>query len=223
MAIALWAGWSFFLNMAGTITALTAQKRNPRRLNIEIDGEFAFGLDRLVAAWLTVGAHLSDEKIAALISKDSEEVLYQAALRLIDYRPRTRKELAERLRQKGYPSEQIDQTIERLDQNGLLNDRQYAEEFVEDRSRSKPRSRRLLKMELQQRGIASDLAVSAVQNLDDEASASAAGNKAIRRWQGLDRKTFERKCTDYLARRGFSFSTIRAVLPDLWRATQDQN
>lgn len=208
--------------MAGTITAITVQKRNAGRLNIEIDGEFAFGLDRLVAAWLSIGAHLDDEKIASLIQKDTEEVLYQAALRLIDYRPRTRRELAERLKLKGYEPEQIRLTLERLDRAGLIDDSQYATEFVVDRSQSKPRSKRLLKLELQQRGIASEMAANAVQHLDDETSALAAGTRALRRWQGLDRHTFERKCTDFLARRGFGYDTIRAVIPDLWRATQDQ-
>lgn len=224
MAIALQGRLVIFYYgfMAGSITAITVQKRNAGRLNIEIDGEFAFGLDRLVAAWLTTGSYLSDEKIASLIQKDTEEVLYHAALRLIDYRPRTRKEMAERLIQKGFAPEQVQQTIERLDRNGLLNDQQYASEFVGDRSRSKPRSKRLLKLELQQRGIASDTAVEAVQHLDDEISAMAAGTRALRRWQGLERNIFERKCTDFLARRGFSYETIRAVIPDLWRATQDQ-
>lgn len=223
MAIALQADWSFFFgSMAGNITAITVQKRNAGRLNIEIDGEFAFGLDRLVAAWLSIGTYLDDQKIASLIQKDTEEVLYQVALRLIDYRPRTRRELAERLMQKGYEPEPIRSTLERLDHAGLLDDRQYATEFVIDRSHSKPRSKRLLKMELQQRGIASETAADAVQQLDDEVSARAAGTRALRRWQGLDRNTFERKCTDFLARRGFGYETIRAVIPDLWRATQDQ-
>ena len=45
------------------ITALKAQKRNPNRINVYLDGIFAFGLARVVAAWLQVGQTLSDEKI----------------------------------------------------------------------------------------------------------------------------------------------------------------
>jgi regulatory protein len=46
------------------ITALEVQKKNPNRVNLHLDGEFAFGLARITAAWLKVGDVLSDEKIA---------------------------------------------------------------------------------------------------------------------------------------------------------------
>ena len=48
------------------ITALTAQKRNPNRVNIYIDGEYAFSLARIVAAWLRVGQELDEEKLKKL-------------------------------------------------------------------------------------------------------------------------------------------------------------
>ena len=48
------------------ITAIQAQKRNPQRVSVFLDGEFAFGLSRIVAAWLAVGQEISDEKIALL-------------------------------------------------------------------------------------------------------------------------------------------------------------
>ena len=48
------------------ITGLKLQKRNNDRVNVYLDGEFAFGLSRIVAAWLRTGQELSDEKIAEL-------------------------------------------------------------------------------------------------------------------------------------------------------------
>ena len=49
--------------MAGIITALKIQKRDKERVSVYIDDEFAFGLSRQVAEWITVGQELSDEKI----------------------------------------------------------------------------------------------------------------------------------------------------------------
>ena len=69
--------------MNHTITALTLQKRNRERVNVYLDGEYAFGLARIVAAWLVVGQELSDEKITQLRIEDEREVAYQRALRLI--------------------------------------------------------------------------------------------------------------------------------------------
>jgi len=48
------------------ITALEAQKKNPNRVNVHLDGEFAFGLARITAAWLKIGDVLTDERIAQL-------------------------------------------------------------------------------------------------------------------------------------------------------------
>ena len=48
------------------ITAIEVQKRTPNRVNIYLDGEFAFGLSRIVAVWLRTGQELSEEKIEQL-------------------------------------------------------------------------------------------------------------------------------------------------------------
>ena len=53
-------------NMAQRITAIEPQQKNPQRVNIYLDGEFAFGLAAVVAAWLRVGQELGEEKIASL-------------------------------------------------------------------------------------------------------------------------------------------------------------
>ena len=59
------------------------QKHNHQRVNVSLDGEFAFGLARIVAAWLQEGQVISDEKIAQLREEDAREVAYQQALNLI--------------------------------------------------------------------------------------------------------------------------------------------
>ena len=55
------------------ITALEAQKKNPNRVNVHLDGEFAFGLARITAAWLKIGDVLTDERIAQLQNEDARE------------------------------------------------------------------------------------------------------------------------------------------------------
>ncbi|PIZ25955.1 MAG: hypothetical protein COY47_03135, partial [Chloroflexi bacterium CG_4_10_14_0_8_um_filter_57_5] len=71
-------GWSDVLIQ--TITAIKPQKKNPRRVNVYLDGEFAFGLSKLIAAWLKVGQTLPEEKIASLQAEDERETVYQKAL-----------------------------------------------------------------------------------------------------------------------------------------------
>lgn len=222
MATALQAEWSFCY-MAGILTGITVQKRNPNRLNIEINGSFAFGLDRLTAAWLQVGQSLSDEQIDELVQKDTQEVLYQAAIRLISWRYRSKKELVQRLIRKGYELQNIEMVVERLSVAGLLDDEKFAKDWVTDRSEFHPRSQRMLAMEMQQKGITPDIISDVMKDVNsDESLALVAGQKAIRRWQGLSLQEFTKKSSDYLARRGFNYETVRAVVPILWREQQEQ-
>ena len=208
--------------MAGRITSISVQKRNPTRLNVEINGSFALGLDRLVAAWLQIGQYVSDEEIAELKQKDTDEVLYQTAIRLIDYRLRSKAELQQRLIRKGYSIDQIQQVIERLEYSQLIDDRKFAEQWVDDRSLFHPRSRSLMSMEMRSKGIPSEIVQDVIETArNDESLAMDAGKKVLRRWQGLQTKEFNKSCTNFLARRGFSYDVIRAVLPDLWKEMQD--
>ena len=88
--------------MDKVISAIKVQKRNPQRVSIDLDGEYAFGLSRLTAAWLKIGDVLSEERIAALQQEDALEIAYQRALRLINHRPRSEKEIRQKLAEKDF-------------------------------------------------------------------------------------------------------------------------
>ncbi len=64
------------------ITALKAQKKNPNRISVYLDGEYAFGLARIVAAWLRIGQLLSEEDIDRLKQQDTLEVAYPKGIAL---------------------------------------------------------------------------------------------------------------------------------------------
>ncbi len=78
------------------VTALKAQKKNPNRVSIYLDGEFAFGVSRIVAAWLKIGQSLSDEKLASIQKQEAGELALQKALLLLSYRPRSESEIQKR-------------------------------------------------------------------------------------------------------------------------------
>jgi len=83
--------------MAGRITAIRVQKRNRKRANVFIEGDFAFGLAMIEAAKLSKGQYLSDEEIASLRLADEKERAYELALGFLSYRPRSQAEVARRL------------------------------------------------------------------------------------------------------------------------------
>lgn len=199
-----------------TITRLAVQKKNPNRVNVYLDGNFAFGLCRDTAAWLEKGQVLSDEKIKELLEKDQKAEVYQKALDYISFKPRTIQETRQKLQRAGCEAFLVDSTIDALVNNGLLNDEYYAEQWVEERLRLKPRSKRVLVYELQKKGISENLIQSAVGDVDDFQSAYEIASGRLFRYEGLSKFEFRSKLGNYLGGKGYSYDVISDVTQKLW-------
>lgn len=198
------------------ITALEVQKKNPNRVNIHLDGEFAFGLARITAAWLKIGDILSDEKITQLQNEDARERALQQALLFLSYRARSEKEIRQNLKKHEYPEEAIEYTMTRLRDNRLANDSEFAQAWVENRNTFRPRSRRALTMELRQKGLDEETIKNAVSDIDEEALAYEAAQKRAPRFLGLEWNEFRKKLSEYLARRGFPYPVAASVITKIW-------
>ena len=208
------------------ITAIEAQKNNPKRVNIYLDGEFAFGLDRFVAAWLTVGQTLDEEKAARLQAEDSQEKAYRQALLFLGMRARSETEIRKNLEKHEIPPAVIESTVQRLREERLVNDSQFAQDWVANRSEFRPRSKRALSIELKRKGLAESAIQSATEAVDEPALAYAAAQKRIRRLEGLEWNDFRKKLGEFLARRGFAYDVIAPTVKRLWLerdGTQDHN
>ena len=135
------------------ITALRQQKRNQERVNVYLDGEFAFGLPLESAIGLRVGQTLSDAEIAALQDQDQFVRLRSQAERYLSYRPRSTAELRRHLLRKGHDEAQVERVIAYLTERSLLDDYAFARYWVEQRVTFKPRSQMALRQELYARGV----------------------------------------------------------------------
>ena len=204
------------------ITAIEPQKRDPNRVNIHLDGNYAFGLARITAAWLKVGQELSQDKVASLQAEDDRERAYQQAMLFLSYRARSESEIRQNLSKHEIPQDVIEQTLERLRENQLANDNQFARAWVENRNTFRPRSRRALQMELRQKGLSDEASQSALEGLDEEALAYEAGLKKARRLQSEEWSEFRKKLSEHLARRGFPYSVIASVVSRIWKETHTE-
>ncbi len=211
----------------GTITALRAQANHSQRVNVFLDDEFAIGvsLNTLAREGLAVGQQIDAETWARLESTEHADRATQAALRLIDIRPRSIAELRERLRRKEFPAAAIDAAIARLSDLGLLDDAAFSRLWVENRRSFRPRGSLALRDELRRKGIPRDLidaALADVGEAEDAAEQEAErarglARSALRRYaDSADRFSFQRRLGAYLQRRGFTFATIRPILDELW-------
>ncbi|MDF1501215.1 MAG: RecX family transcriptional regulator [Anaerolineales bacterium] len=198
--------------LAGTVTALKIQKKNPNRVNVYLDDQFGLGLHKTLASELRVGQGLSQEEINSFLSRDEVEKAYQRALRYLSRRPHAEKEIRDKLSRNRIPSDVCERVIDRLRDASLLDDAAFAEAWVEDRGLYRPRSAKALRHELKQKGVHAAAIDQALSEFDDEEAAWQAGKKAVRRYRSLPEETAVRRMTAYLARRGFSYRLARKVV-----------
>lgn len=200
--------------MAGRITALEAQRHTRERVNVYLDGDFAFGLSLALAASLKVGDELSDERIARLKAADALERARDYALTLLEQRPRSEAELRGRLRQKGFEETVIDEVLERLRQVALVDDLAFARFWAEQRQRFRAQGVALLRAELRQKGLADDVIEQVCAEYDEAAALRQAAEEHLRKLRTLPVEEQRRRLVARLLRRGFSYAAIRDLLHD---------
>lgn len=202
--------------MDGKITTLRVQQRRKDRVNVFLDGEYAFSLQSIVAAPLRLGQYLTEAEIAQLQRQDAAERAYESALRLLSFRPRSTLEIQQYLKKKNVDDETAQGVIERLARVGLLDDNEFARQWVENRETSRPKGVWGLRAELRQKGIPDKIIRSAVEDVDEEASALQAAERRAARLAGLDKQTFHQRLLSFLQRRGFGYDIARRVTNRLW-------
>ena len=189
-----------------------------------LDGEFAFGLSRIVAAWLYIGQVLDDEKIVALQDEDTREKAYQRALQILNYRSRSEKEIVDKLKDAGYSEKVVDYVTRRLKDLNLLGDLKFARTWTENRASLRPRSRRMLRMELKQKGVDEQTIEQALEDApDDTELAESLAEKYQNRLRDTEWPDFQKKLGSYLMRKGFDYPTTKDVVRAQWEKLQAEN
>jgi regulatory protein len=200
-----------------TITAIKAQRRGRDEANIFLDGAFAFSLRREVVEeqGLRLGQVLSDSQVEELEGAELFGRCFNAALRLLSYRPRSEAEIRARLSRR-FKGEIIGRVLLQLKARRMVDDAAFAQFWRENRESFSPRSKRLLKLELKQKGIDHEVVDEVLEGIDDEENAYRA---AKRRGRTLERdyETFRRKLGAFLGRRGFSYGVIKRTIERLWQ------
>lgn len=201
----------------GIITAVERQVRGGgKRANVFVDGRYAFSLTIELAASLRVGAVVDASTTARLINEDQRARVYDAALRFLGPRPRSEREIRQRLAQHQFAPEMVDGAIERLRRIGLVDDAAFAEYWVEQRQTHRPRGGRLLKQELRLKGVDVDTAAAVIPEDDDAEGAYRAAQRKAQSLRALDERTFKQRLGAFLQRRGFDYETTRSVVNRLF-------
>lgn len=203
--------------MAGKITALRIQKNNKERVNVFVDEVYALAVTLMVAATLKKGQYLSDADIKQLKSEDERHKAYQRALHYLSFRARSQAEMERYLQDKGYSPEIVTEIIERLQSERYLDDQAFAEMWLENRERFRPRSRHALRYELRQKGIDETVIDTVLSDVDEDELAWAAVEPKLNGWKNLSEEALKKKIMGFLARRGFNYEIARSVFERAWQ------
>lgn len=196
---------------------------DPERIRVELDDGAVLEPPRALVAELGLGSgDPVDPQLRARLTDGAVRwQAREAALRLLAHRPRSRSELADRLRRRDVPGPVIRACLDALEDQGLVDDAAFARAWIRDRLRLKPRGRAALLSELRRKGLATAVAREAVDEVfrDEEVQDVELAVEAALGWlrrQGPrirtalreppfsdPREKARRRLLGYLARRGF--------------------
>ena len=201
------------------ITNLAVGKSREKRVNVFLDGKFAFSLLAEVAVkeGLQTGQELSSNQVEALAKSDRFHRCLNAAIRYLGYRPRSEAEVRQRLQRHGFEGDCIEMTITNLKEQALVNDIAFAQFWKENREAFRPRSQRLTRLELKRKGLANEIIDQVVNTVDDSHSAYRAALSKARRLPLSDCQGFRRRLGEYLRRRGFDYEVINHTVERVWQ------
>ncbi|OIV36605.1 recombination regulator RecX [Mangrovactinospora gilvigrisea] len=149
----------------------------------------------------------AEESAPPATREDPEQRARNICLRLLTGRSRTRRQLADALRERDIPEEAAELVLDRFTEVGLIDDAAFARAWVESRHRNRGLSRMAIARELRAKGVDGVLveeAVSAVDSDDEETAARALVDRKLRSTAGLEYPKRVRRLAGMLARRGYS-------------------
>jgi len=157
------------------------------------------------------------QELEEIVLSNEKQLGYVQALKYLERKARTSKEIQIRLKEKETSQEVIEDVLARLTREGLVNDAMYAQQWAEQRITSQRKGKAWVRQELRQKGVDKLLIAEALDGVSPDQeyqSALIIGRKKWNQTKGelLDKK---RKTGSYLMRRGFSGEQVRRVLNQL--------
>ncbi len=206
------------------VSDIKKQAHSDRRFNVFLDGSYGFGLSDLdlSVSGLRVGQTLTEDEVAAYGRQSEVAKMYDMALRLVEIRPRSRRELIDCLRRKQSSPETSAVVLQQLERLGLVDDVAFAASWVASRQALRPRSKWQLEQELRAKGIAREVIAGAVGDLDTAAEYAAVVELAQRK-AGLSAYREPVKLVAYLIRKGFSYDMAKRAAQSVAGVSEEAN
>lgn len=169
----------------------------------------------------------SDKPKREINPEKARQKTIDRAVNLLTYKPRSIKELRERLLEKDWTNEQIvDAVIEKLKEYNYLNDEQFAKSFAASQIRQKPIGKRVLQQKLAMKKLDKEIVTEALERVLEETPEEEIIERAIQKRLRLKGKPETRedakKFYDYLLRQGFSYDLVSAKMREIASGNYDE-
>lgn len=202
------------------ITAIKPQK-NKKRVNVYFDDKFGFGLDleTFVKLGLKTEQELTDTQVGKIVKEAEFQKIYDKLLRFSTLRPRSEKELKGWLKKYKVHLSLHKGLFNRLKHLDLLNDNNFAKWWVEQRVSFRPTTKKVLSYELAAKGIVKNTIEDVLSKveIDEEKNAKSLLKKKAYRWQKLPKLEKRKKMSEFLARKGFGWGSIKKAIDDIFK------
>lgn len=194
------------------ITAIRAQIKRAGRYSVYVDGKYEFSLSEnsLLESGVAKDQELDTAQLRELKKLSADDKLYGRVLDYLALRPRSVWEVETYLRRKKAPEELADKIIGKLSRLKLVDDREFARKWVDDRRLLKPTSKRKLRLELRAKRVCGEIITEVLE--DDTATDREILRELIARKRLQPRYRDELKLMQYLARQGFGYGDIKEAL-----------
>ncbi|WP_058485406.1 RecX family transcriptional regulator [Defluviitalea phaphyphila] len=194
------------------ITKIEKQKNNKNRWSIFIDGEFSFGVDaeELYMFKLYEGKNINKKELIQIIKEKDYNKAKNIALNFLSYRPRSEKEIRNKLASKEYDEAIIEKVIDFLKKYDYVNDEKFAINYVKYYTHTKILGKKKIEYDLKQKGIKQKIIENVLNNieLDELNNALKLIEKKCPLKENIDQKK-KQKIYQFLLRKGFSYDVIK--------------
>jgi len=200
------------------ITKIERQKKNRKRYNIYLDGEFYCGLydDTILKYQLAAGDEISEEKIIEIREFDEYIFGKKTAFDFLSYRIRSADEIKKKLKAKKITENIIAKVIAHLEELKLIDDEQFAMQLAREKIKNKGVSRKVLQQKFFQKGIPKEIGESVLGKIFGEINEKELALRNLDKYfpkiKDKEKAEQKKKIFDYLARKGFDFDIISEVI-----------
>ncbi|MDW5300051.1 MAG: RecX family transcriptional regulator [Sedimentibacter sp.] len=203
------------------ITKIEYQKKNKDRVSIYLDDNYAFGIDLniMIKYSLAKNMELEDDFINEILKSDEEMNAYNYAISVLSRNSKSEKQLMQKIKDKGYEEQFIENVIVKLKQQKYIDDEAYSEAFINNKINISKDGKRKIKEALYNKGIDKQIIDEKLQEITDDDEIERAcllGAKKLRTIKEEDIRKRRMKLANYLISKGFEYSTVKKVISKLF-------